>query len=179
MPKQQNDRSRDVDGHIPSTAMAVANWFLEKSREDPSVPPCDQLKLHKLLYYAQAWHLAYFRTPLFPEDIEAWPHGPVVRDIQIEFKDYGDKPITELGTRLEEIGEGEYSVVTPRHEGSRAEFLDAVWNAYKEYSGVRLSNATHAEGEPWEIVSRHYDLADKPTISTDVIESVFRNRVAN
>tara|TARA_Y100000815_G_scaffold226694_5_gene214868 strand:- start:9997 stop:10506 length:510 start_codon:yes stop_codon:yes gene_type:complete len=162
----------------PSTAMAVANWFLEKSWSEPDVPPCDQLKLYKLVYFAQAWFLANFDKPLFEEDIEAWPHGPVVRDLYIEFKDFGRDPITKLGTRLESRG-GEFEVVTPKHDGSLDGFLQVVWDNYKKYKGTRLSNATHARGEPWEIVSRHYDLDEKPTIPIELIQEVFKAKIAN
>lgn len=31
-----------------------------------------------MLYYQQGFHLAYFGTPLFDEEIEAWMYGPVV-----------------------------------------------------------------------------------------------------
>ena len=40
--------------------------------------PMSPWKLHKLLYYAQAWHLVWEEAPLFPERIEAWGNGPVV-----------------------------------------------------------------------------------------------------
>ena len=36
------------------------------------------MKLHKLIYYAQAWSLVWDEKPLFHETIEAWPSGPVV-----------------------------------------------------------------------------------------------------
>ncbi|MCH7691617.1 MAG: DUF4065 domain-containing protein, partial [candidate division Zixibacteria bacterium] len=36
------------------------------------------MKLHKLLYYAQAWSLVWDERPLFQERIEAWVSGPVV-----------------------------------------------------------------------------------------------------
>ncbi|KJW07325.1 Panacea domain-containing protein [Orientia tsutsugamushi] len=35
-----------------------------------------QLKLQKLVYFAQGAHLALFDKPLFKEDIEAWENGP-------------------------------------------------------------------------------------------------------
>ena len=37
------------------------------------------VKLHKLVYYSQAWHLVWDEEPLFVEPIEAWANGPVVR----------------------------------------------------------------------------------------------------
>lgn len=167
-----NDAAKVDATHAPSTAMAVANWFLEASWKEPEMPRCDQMKLQKLVYYAQAWHLAFFGRALFEEDIEAWPHGPVVRDLYIQFKKFGRDPITRLGTRLE-FRDGRVAIVTPKHNGSLDDFLGAVWDAYKEYSGVRLSNATHAPGEPWELVSRHYNLEEKPTIPIHLIKAVF------
>lgn len=37
------------------------------------------LKLQKLLYYTQAFHLAYFDEPLIEDEFQAWLHGPVCR----------------------------------------------------------------------------------------------------
>ena len=34
------------------------------------------MKLQKLLYYMQGYHVGALAQPLFPEDIEAWAHGP-------------------------------------------------------------------------------------------------------
>ena len=39
------------------------------------------LKLQKLVYYAQAWSLSLDQTALFDEKIEAWPNGPVIKDL--------------------------------------------------------------------------------------------------
>lgn len=36
------------------------------------------MKLQKLLYYSQAWHLVWEEKPLFEEEIQAWANGPVV-----------------------------------------------------------------------------------------------------
>ncbi|HEU0127900.1 MAG TPA: Panacea domain-containing protein, partial [Pseudonocardiaceae bacterium] len=46
--------------------------------ESPGLPV---KKLHKLLYYCQGHHLAWFKEPLFDEAIEAWDMGPVVADL--------------------------------------------------------------------------------------------------
>ncbi|WP_110558686.1 Panacea domain-containing protein [Helicobacter cinaedi] len=40
-----------------------------------------KLKFQKLLYYAQGYYTALFNKPLFEENIEAWEHGPVVREV--------------------------------------------------------------------------------------------------
>jgi uncharacterized phage-associated protein len=49
------------------------------------------LKLQKLLYYTQAWYLAFTGQPLFSESIEAWVHGPFPRS--------SDATVSFAGTR--------------------------------------------------------------------------------
>lgn len=39
------------------------------------------VKVHKLAYYCQGWHLAWTGAPMFREVIEAWTNGPVVADL--------------------------------------------------------------------------------------------------
>lgn len=52
----------------------VAQYVLSRLED-----PCTTMKLHKLLYYCQAWYLVWEDKPLFREDIEAWANGPVIR----------------------------------------------------------------------------------------------------
>lgn len=58
------------------SAFDVAKYILLKLEE-----PCTTMKLHKLLYYCQAWYLVWEDKPLFKEDIEAWANGPVIRQL--------------------------------------------------------------------------------------------------
>jgi len=41
-------------------------------------PGLTVMKLHKLVYYSQVWHLVWDEQPLFSESIEGWANGPVV-----------------------------------------------------------------------------------------------------
>jgi uncharacterized phage-associated protein len=36
------------------------------------------LRLQRLVYYAQAWHLVWEDEPLYAERLEAWANGPIV-----------------------------------------------------------------------------------------------------
>lgn len=47
---------------------------------------CSTMKLHKLLYYCQAWSLVWNDRPLFKEKIEAWANGPVIRELFVFHK---------------------------------------------------------------------------------------------
>lgn len=163
----------------PTTAMAVANWFLRKCWENPDKPPCDQMKLYKLVFYAHGWFVGNSGLELFPEDVEAWPHGPVVRGIYGEFKRFGRNPITSFGRRLE-LDENKKPVfVTPTHCGELDDFFDAIWDNYGDKTGIQLSNMTHEKGEPWTLVAENYnyDLDSKPTISTEIIEECFARKI--
>lgn len=160
----------------PTSAMAVANWFLNRAKNETNVPAVDQLKLYKLVYYAHAWYLGNKCGPLFDEDIEAWPHGPVVRDLYIEFKDAGRGAIKKLGTRFAAHG-GKFEIETPVYAGDLEPYLESVWNSYKKHSGIQLSNATHAPGEPWTLVAEKRDLSEKPTIPNELIEQVYSAKV--
>lgn len=47
------------------------------------LPESTPLERHKLAYYVQGWHVTWEGVPLFPERIEAWAHGPVVREVWV------------------------------------------------------------------------------------------------
>lgn len=42
----------------------------------------DEMKLHKLLYFAQRESLAIMNEPLFEGEFEGWKYGPVCREIR-------------------------------------------------------------------------------------------------
>lgn len=55
-----------------ATVYDVAEYILSTQGE------MSAMKLHKLCYYCQGWHLVWEGTPLFGERIEAWANGPVI-----------------------------------------------------------------------------------------------------
>jgi len=91
------------------------------------------LKLQKLLYYSQAWHLALFGKTLFEEDFEAWVHGPVVPAIFRKYRSYKWGPIAN---------------VSDAPQDARAH-LEEVWRVYGSLSAFDLERLTHSE-EPWK-----------------------------
>lgn len=98
------------------------------------------MRLQKLLYYQQGYHLAVFNEPLFNEDIEAWMYGPVVPCVYELYKKNGDMGIMPH--------EGEMEVELSEDEEN---LFSKVFNAYSEYSAYGLMNMTHAE-TPWKSV---------------------------
>lgn len=154
------------------TAKAVANYFLTRSFDENN--PLDQLKLQKLAYYAYAWYMANYKKPLFPEDIEAWPHGPVIRELWKEFNTFKSVPITCFAKDIDYMNSK--TIVPKITDHKFIDFLDAIWKNYKDFTGIQLSNMTHEPEEPWSIVTES-DKSYKPRIPDSVILNAFSEKI--
>jgi uncharacterized phage-associated protein len=119
------------------SAKQVAEYFIWKSQTDKK--PVTNKKLQKLLYYAQAWSLVLRNKELFGENIEAWVHGPAIRDVYIEFKRFGFEPIAKK-VEQENLNKIPSDV---------QDFLNQVWSVYGKYDAAYLEHLTHSE-EPWQ-----------------------------
>lgn len=114
----------------------VANYFLTLNDEEVG-ELISNLKLQKLVYYAQGFYLAVMGENLFEDTIEAWAHGPVIPALYHEYKEYGsgvipippdfDPGIIDSETRS---------------------LLDEVYSVFGQFSGWKLRNMTHEE-PPW------------------------------
>ena len=77
-----------------AAAMDVARQFVRLAWNGEEPEGLTHMRLQKLLYYAQGWHLAAFGRPLFVGRIEAWKHGPVVKEVYPRFVDRKASPIS-------------------------------------------------------------------------------------
>jgi uncharacterized phage-associated protein len=116
-----------------SSAKKVANYIIAYFQEREDL--ITNLKLQKLLYYVQGWHLAIEGNEAFPEDFQAWVHGPVVREVYNLFKDYRWNPISE-------------EVETPTLSSNLQALIDEVLEVYGSESAFALEQRTHLE-TPW------------------------------
>ncbi|MDR1041446.1 MAG: DUF4065 domain-containing protein [Deltaproteobacteria bacterium] len=79
---------------IINSASPIVNWFVDRNRTDRVA--LTHLKIQKLLYYAQGWHMVYCDLPLFEDNIHAWKYGPVVETVYQLLKHRGkDEIVTE------------------------------------------------------------------------------------
>jgi len=127
-----------LEGMTRVTALECARYFLTKPDREAG-DDITHLKLQKLCYYAQAWHLALHNEPLFAGHIEAWTHGPVCVDLWHNYRDYGANPIPSPTP-------DEFDCEALAEEDRV--FLDEVWNAYGVYTAKYLEGLTHQE-RPW------------------------------
>jgi uncharacterized phage-associated protein len=94
------------------------------------------LKLQKMLYFADAVYLAFFGKALFKDEIQAWDLGPVVPTVYKIFSKFGDQPI-----HAESVAD---CLDPDLHE-----FLREVWNTFGKYSATELVNISHMHA-PWK-----------------------------
>jgi uncharacterized phage-associated protein len=92
------------------------------------------MKLQKLAYYSQAWHLVWEGRPLFPERLEAWMNGPVVPELYRRHR----------GQFVLDSWDGDPDALS----SDEAETVDTVLAYYGDWSPAKLSTQTHHE-DPW------------------------------
>jgi uncharacterized phage-associated protein len=119
------------------SAHTVARYLLAQQSEECG-DTISNLKLQKLVYYAQGLHLAMYDKPLFPEQIKAWMHGPVVPSLYHEYNQFGANSIP-IPT---DVDFSKYSNIVK-------EFLNEVYKVMGQYSAWKLRNTTHEE-PPWK-----------------------------
>jgi uncharacterized phage-associated protein len=148
------------------TARKIANYVLALSwdgagDEDDPIATSDitQMKLHKLLYFIQGFSLALLNRKAFMEPIEAWDHGPVVRDVYDMFKVHGKGVLP----RPDEAG-------VPDVDEELAGVIDEVLDLYGQYSAWKLRNLTHIEG-PWQ------ETTPGQEIDVEVMRAHFATRI--
>lgn len=121
------------------------------------------LKLQKLLYFIQAWHIALFeKNTLWEELPEAWVNGPVYRSIydifkkkfyrneNFQYKANGEK----LQQKLKEV------VEQSRLSSIQRDFIFDVLNIYASMSDEKLVLSIH-QALPWNKARNGYSPIDR------------------
>jgi len=116
----------------------VARYFIIRAYEDGIEAEMTNMKVQKLLYYAQSLHLALYNEPLFAEEIQAWRYGPVCPPA---YKFYSDFEAKQLP-----IPDKESLLQLPRE---KKELLEEIWEYFGGYHAYKLSDMTHLEF-PWK-----------------------------
>ncbi|MGI5179514.1 Panacea domain-containing protein [Dactylosporangium sp. CA-152071] len=133
-----------------ATAHDVAAYILAKQGS------MSTMKLQKLVYYSQAWHLVWIEEPLFDERIEAWANGPVVKEL---FNAHRGR------FNVADWPRGDAANLTKVQAGT----VDAVLATYGDLTGRKLSYLTHSEG-PWRNARRGYGPTDLCQVEITVEE---------
>jgi len=97
--------------------------------------PITHLKMHRILYYAQAWSLVWDKQPLFGDEIQAWPGGPMIPTLYETLK----------GQFMVDVWPaGDWTPLTEE----QLDTVDSVLDFYFKYSAQQLSELSRRE-DPW------------------------------
>jgi uncharacterized phage-associated protein len=132
-------------------ALDVANYFLSRANEGEE-SDVSNLKLKKLIYYAQAFHLAIFDKPFFNEDFEAWTHGPVCPEIYHQRKQFGSPPI-----------KADSKIDPSQFSQEQLDLLEEVYDVFGQFSAWKLRNMTHEEA-PWKAKEASAGIIEKSSM---------------
>lgn len=138
------------------------------------------LKLQKLLYYVQSWHIAKFdKQDIFNSLPEAWVNGPVYREVYNTYKTSFFKN-NNIRTDLDEVALS--NKLKKQQEflnlnEDQLKLVNTVLEAYSKLSDERLVLMTHSE-EPWNEARKGLSPIERSEnkLSIDTIYNYF-NRI--
>jgi uncharacterized phage-associated protein len=156
-PKVRAISAKEVTAHV------VADWFVNFCQDHGDV--ITNMRLQRLLYFAQAWHLALEGEPLFPEKIEAWASGPVQPDTYALFSGNGYRPIEAPRPKR-------------RFPKKVDQFLFDLMKAYGTLNAFELELQSQRD-QPWKDARGALSDVDdaKPLIKNQVMRSFYRKRL--
>lgn len=93
------------------------------------------MQLHKLMYFAQAWHVAWNDEALFDDDIVAYNNGPVVKNLWAKRK-HETKVLVPLSAPLSD---------------KEMRTVHFVLSRYGAQTGAKLRDVTHRAGTAWTV----------------------------
>ncbi|RKW48127.1 MAG: DUF4065 domain-containing protein [Lachnospiraceae bacterium] len=107
-------------------AKALDSLYYEKNGKH-----MDEMRMHKLMYFAQRESLMYNKEPLFDATFYGWKYGPVLKEVRNQFK---------KDLNLEELTKLKDSV-----SDDTKKLLESVFDRYGSLSSWKLSALSHEE----------------------------------
>ena len=160
-------------------AIDIAKWFIWKNHIEQIENITDDddyevyegithLKVQKLLYYAQGICLALYNGPLFDENIVAWQHGPVVKEVYSFLSKNGRKDIKFEDEWLETVEKIEKNDMLNN-------ILNLTYDNFGGFTAWQLREKTHVSGGPWQRTVK--TLGMDRIIDKNLIKSYFKENI--
>ena len=156
-------------------ANEIALWFIYKDNslmkeisisDDDLYEGISNLKLQKLLYYAQGIYLSISKNKLFKNKILAYQSGPIIKEIYEKYKHYEKKYIPVISTK-----ENDRIVSKIENDYDVSNILNIVYDNFAIYTEWQLKNMTNEVGSPW------YQTEINQEIPINIIEKYFNEVV--
>jgi len=136
--------------------------------------PTNHLKLQKLVYYVEAYHLSYFNESIIDDDFEAWVHGPVVRKLwnrlSVRKAPLYDQISLDTHTAMKVMGEVENKISEEQYD-----LIENIISSLGQKSGYYLECMTHEE-LPWREAREGlpYDARSSRKISKETMRKFYQ-----
>lgn len=152
-------------------ALDVARYLITLNDKECKEEKTDlsKLKVQKLLYYTQGYYSALYDKPLFEEEIQAWKHGPVVKEV---YQKFNSKESNFIPTETNKMGEKEIAKLDVKQK----ELIENVFALMGQYSAWKLREKTHEES-PWK--DNYEEGEENKVIPKDEIKKYFKQYVEN
>lgn len=142
----------------------AAHFFIKTA--DRSKTQITAMKVQKLLYLSQGYHLAIYGRPLFTnEAIMAFKYGPVCPAVRNEFIIYGTDQIDSS------------AIEWPLLNGSKVKLLERIWATHGHLTDNQLSRIATEEGGPWHQAVTRYGMHAEALISDILMAEFFSKKL--
>lgn len=153
---------------ILNGAIDVSRYVINKCH-DMNIS-ISNLKLQKLLYFAQGYSLAITGNPLFGEEIEPWDFGPVVPEVYRHYKMYGANEIPKINEYYNIDFDSDKFLKRVKFDDdifsqSEKMIMNAVIGQFGKFTANNLVSITH-EQKPWKDSYRRKDIISKESLCT-------------
>jgi len=136
------------------------------------------MKIQKLVYFAQGYFLAIYGRPLIQEDFVVWKYGSVVRRLYSSLKRMIDQQ-ESWGTKHsfdESLREQDNLIAqVEKNDVDAIGVINSVWRACKDHKASCLSRVTHRSDSPWTTIRSKE--GDRAVIPKSEIARYFQNLI--
>lgn len=141
----------------------VAKFVLDESARTYR-PEVSTMKLQKICYFVQGWHLAINNgRPMFDEDFHAWKHGPVSSTLY----DFCEDKVSVTTDSVE------FADVTPDLSEYQKDFISKVFAACDPYTGLQLADMTSTHLAWQKAGAEKYRSSENSLMSKESIHNDF------
>jgi len=146
---------------------------------DRSKTQITAMKVQKLLYLSQGYHLAIYGQPLLTnEGILAFRYGPVCPAIRSAFAIHGSKPIdassaAEWTLPIDVSSAVEWTLLS----SFKKELLERIWATHGHLADNQLSRIATEENGPWHQTVTKYGMNAEALIFDSVMTEFFSKKL--
>lgn len=133
-------------------ARSIANFILDYAGKRNLT--ISNMSINKIVYFLHAEYLLANNKPLISAKIEAWDHGPVIREVYNAFKNFGAGAISDKAIKIDHVLQKKI-VVNFELPLEVSLFLLAIMPAYVSQTASQLRSLSHELGGPWDVVFNH------------------------